>query len=179
VALVTLWWMLLLGPTAQANNPSLADTLLWMHDFVAANGRANSRQDSDTNQVCTTGEHCEERIDKFHFESKGCSATITHDLTIAKVLESKETHTFNLKDLDPNTVFVEDDKTFQGVFATTFNDKDLIKYTDRGVLNGERVTSNLDAHTAYVGFRDTQAAQRFAKAWKHAIAICGGKPSAF
>ncbi len=179
MALVTLWVMLLFGPTAQANNPSLADTLVWMHDFVAANGRSDSRQDADTNQVCTTGEHCEVRIDKFHFESKGCSATITHDLTIAKVLESKETHTFNLKDLDPNTIFVEDDKTFQGVWATTFNDKDLIKYTDRGVLNGERVSSNLDAHTVYVGFRDAQAAQRFAKAWKHAITLCGGKPSVF
>ncbi len=59
------------------------------------------------------------------------------------------------------------------------HDRDLIKFTDRGVLNGERVSSNFDAHTVYVGFRDAQAAQRFAKAWKHAIDLCGGKLSAF
>jgi hypothetical protein len=179
VALVTLWLTLLLGPTAQSDGPSLADTLKWMHNFVTANGTSNSKQNADSNEVCTTGPRCEVRTDKFRFDSKGCSVTITHDAAIGSDYENERTGMVNLKDLDPNSVAVEDDKMFQGVWATTFNDRAVVKITDRGVVNGKNVSMDSTETTVGVGFRDRQDAQGFANAWKHVIILCSGKPSAF
>lgn len=81
------------APKATAGEPSLQETQAWMHNFAA--GRAYGFTRNGTS-VQTT------------FEGAGCSTTMTWSITSAKdSSKTKETISFSLGDLDPNTAKAE------------------------------------------------------------------------
>jgi len=133
---------------------------------------------------------------------------------------------FNLKDIDPNSISIEnacepfetsagpstgwncEDKQGKFLIAKTVNSESKIHeestglswksgYTpeDGGKLveqlckklpgNGaycdepERKNKPSDLTSIELGFSTPEYAKRFAKAFKHAVTLCGGKPSAF
>jgi len=91
------------GATAYAQQPvSLEDTLQWMHNFAADNGKQYSGQKNTDNGPCKLGTpDCEERHDVTTFDSQCCSATITWSVTLNYKDVGTHAYRFSLKDLDP------------------------------------------------------------------------------
>jgi hypothetical protein len=109
------------------------------------------------------------------FTYKGCE--VTHHTNSSG--RSGGLHdTFNLRDIDPNSIQVakepEGSRDYVGVSAqvklSTRNDLSLLDYT-----------GNVTGKTSFDSFNitDSEYAERFAKAFKHAVELCGGKPSTF
>jgi hypothetical protein len=76
--------------------------------------------------------------------------------------------TYSLKDIDPQSLEVE--RQNGGFFAVMF---DTTNAQDKINMNGSAFSSwvvNLD---------NGEYAKRFAKAFRHAVVLCGGKPSTF
>jgi hypothetical protein len=80
----------------------------------------------------------------------------------------------NLSDIDPNTVSLH--KTPQGDYefqAKTRNNERTIQHTSES-------SNTLELATDSIAFRlDPSYGPRFTKAFKHAVVLCGGKPSIF
>src|SRR5712664_597937 len=116
--------MAIAGATAYAKQPvSLKDTLQWMHNFVAENGRQYTGQKNPDNGPCELGTpNCEQRHDVSTFDSKGCSATVTWSVTLNYKDVGTHTYRFSLKDLDPKSVTWAKDMPFENaVIADTAN----------------------------------------------------------
>jgi hypothetical protein len=165
--------------TAQAN---LNETLTWMHNFAADNASQTAGQSSTDNQRCELGTpHCQIRRDETTFDSQGCDATIRWSITFD--YQDFGTYTFrvSLKNLDPNSVTVVKDKPFEiGVHAETTNSAKLVTETFSSPKGDESILRTPSTRTwVELVFADQDYANRFAKALRHAIHLCGGKPSAF
>jgi hypothetical protein len=165
------------GASTQTANANLTTTLQWMHDFVATNGHTSST----SNPTCKPGETCKLRIDDFSFTSKGCSVVTTWKVRIGiNDFYDTVTDIFSLKDLDPSHITVEDDEMFWGTWVATFNNRELVKeHTEGQNAPGEPAALDGNSDMTHVGFHTQEQANRFAKALKHAIALCGGRSSAF
>jgi hypothetical protein len=80
--------MTIASVTAYAQQPvSLKETLEWMQNFAADNGRQNVGQRNTDNGRCELGTaDCEQRKDVTTFDSQGCSATEKWSVTLAPSL---------------------------------------------------------------------------------------------
>lgn len=138
--------------TKTESEPSLQETQTWMHSFVADRG-SNAT-----------------------YDGRGCSGTITWPDS-----EGYTTFSFSFKDLDPNTA-----KSVQTVVSppalrniwratavTTNNLKKVVVY------DSHKKESTEDTVIEGIPFLASEDAERFAKALRHMIVLCGGKPSAF
>jgi len=169
--------------TAQAQQPvSLKETLEWMHNFAADNGRQYAGQRNTDNGRCELGTpNCEERHDVTTFDSQGCSATIMWTITLNYKDAGTYTYRFSLKDLDPKSVAWVKDMPFENaVDAETVNSakKVNVVFTPPAGATGDKFSNEPQTGVALV-FDNGDHAKRFVKAFKHAIQLCGGKPSAF
>ncbi len=164
--------------TAYAQQPaSLEDTLAWMHNFVADNGSQFTGQRNTDKGLCKLGTpNCEPRHDVTTFDSHGCLATITWSVTLNYKDVGTHTYHFSLKDLDPNSVALVKDNPFENavVAETTKSEKSVTEsFTQPGGKAEEK-----NKHTwVELGFDNGDNARRFAKAFKQAIQLCGGKAS--
>ena len=157
---------------------NLKDTLLWMHNFVADNGSQFVGQRNPDNGSCELGTpNCEQRHDVSTFDSQGCSATVKWLVTLNYKDIGAHTYQFSLKDLDPKSVAVVKDKPFQNavLVETTNSEK---KVTESFIMPGSKTEESKHTWVELV-FDSEDSAKRFAKALKHAVQLCGGKPSAF
>jgi hypothetical protein len=141
----------------QASGPSLADTLEWLH-------RSSLAESLEP----INGTHID-------FESSGCSVEVTEYREQAGAgfwIKNR----FSLADIDRMSVTIDHDSTFKdfvGVYIYTTNDRDKILHTSNSLpADGLMVNE-------YYFFTPSEYAPRFAKALKHAVQLCGGKPSAF
>ncbi len=161
---------------------SLRDTLEWMHNFVADNGRQYSGQKDPENGPCELSTpNCEQRRDVSTFESQGCAATITWSVTLNFKVVGTHTYRFSLKDLDPKSVAWVKDMPFENaVTAATANNakKVNVTFTPPAGATWDQSLNEPQTFVALV-FDNGDHAQRFVKAFKHAIRLCGGKPSQF
>jgi hypothetical protein len=167
--------MLLTSPliTASANaqdtsqKPSLKDTTEWIHDFVEEAGHA-----ADTEFFPGT----------WHVAFDECAVRIVED--VAGIVDTQR---FNLKDIDLNAVQSDD---FGGRFNSTFKAAFMVKLGGRnfrplvaetsGSKNGTGTTNGTHNFTsASLGLSAEAAANRVAKAFRHAIQLCGGKATAY
>jgi hypothetical protein len=134
------------------SEPSLQDTQTWMHSFVADRGSGAT------------------------YEGKDCSGTITWPDK-----NGCTSFSFSFKDLDPNTA-----KSVQTVVSppalmnmwratavTTSNLKKVVVY------DSHTKGSTQDTVIEGISFLTSEDAERFAKALRHMIVVCGGKPSPF
>jgi hypothetical protein len=155
-------------------DPTLEETLSWMHDFTVSRPSISSHGNYSAS-VKTS--------DKWIFASNGCSASITDNLDSWDTAGADHTvfheiHTtkFSLKDLDPSTMNVTDGfpavANAHGVFISTFNEKNVVNFFDKE-------TALANVNKVEIDFAARTDAERFAKAFRHAVILCGGKPSAF
>jgi hypothetical protein len=137
-----------------SGEPSLQESQAWMHDFVADRGTGAT------------------------FEGSGCSATI-----VWLGLDGRQYLSFNfsLKDLDSNTAssvhtIVSPPASSNMWRATAVTTNNLKKVA---VYNYDTKETVQDSVIEGIPFRSSEDADRFAKALRHAIVLCGGKPSPF
>jgi hypothetical protein len=136
-----------------ASEPNLQETEAWMHDFVADRGTGAT------------------------FEGSGCSGSITW-------LDKGSpyyTFRFSFGDLDPNTAksgqtVMSPPPALQMWRATAVTTNNLRKVD---VYNHQTNQRTQDSVIEGIPFSSVDDANRFAKALRRAIVLCGGKPSAF
>jgi len=172
--------MVIVGATAYAQQPaSLEDTLVWMDNFAADHGSQFTGQRNTDKGACKLGTaNCEPRHDVTTFDSHGCLATIKWSVAVNYKDFGTHTYYFSLKDLDPISVASVKDNPFENAVAveTTNSEKKVTEsFTPAG---GKAVEKHKHARVELV-FDNGDNARRFVKAFKRAIQLCGGKPSAF
>ena len=172
--------MVIVSLTAYAQQPdSLEETLAWMHNFVADNGRQFTGERNTDKGACKLGTpNCEPRQDVTTFDGQGCLATIKWSVALNYKDAGTHTYHFSLKDLEPNSVASGKDNPFENavVVETTNSEKRVMEsFTLPGGKAEER---NKHARVELV-FDKGDNARRFVKAFKRAIQLCGGKPSVF
>ncbi len=173
----------ILAVTAHAQQPvSLKETLEWMHNFAADNGRQYVGQRNTDNGRCELGTpDCERRNDVTTFDSQGCSATVKWSVTLSYKDVGTHTYRFSLKDLDPKSVVWVKDMPFENaVIADTANSmkKVNVVFTPPASVTWDKSLDEPQTFVALV-FDNGDHAKRFVKAFKHAIQLCGAKPSPF
>jgi hypothetical protein len=168
-----------------AQAQSLKETTDWLHDFMQANGSLFS---VDANWH-----------DRYQVTANGCEVTIQHDTEDLSCTKPKnkgachggplvETHhfrqLFNLKDIDHARITVDSNPSFRGdsVNLVTLNERPLVTnsmtFVDGGKFRKQSWVDD-DSRRAYVVLPHPEAAKRVAKAFQHAVALCGGKASPF
>jgi hypothetical protein len=170
--------MVIVSVNAYAQQPAgLEDTLVWMHNFAADNGSQFTGERNTDKGACKLGTaNCEPRHDVTTFDSHGCLATITWSVALNYKDVGMHTYHFSLKDLDPNSVASVKDNPFENAVAveTTNTEK---RVTESFALPSGKVEQR-DKHTRVeLVFDKGENARRFVNAFKHAIQLCGGKPS--
>jgi hypothetical protein len=171
--------LVFVGLTANAQNiasVSLKDTLEWMHNFSADHATQLTGHGGGGDGICKIGTpNCVERFDSTTFGSQGCSATLTWLITLDGHEWNKDIYQFSLKDLDPESVtFGKSWPFLLAVHAETTNNEKKVYQ----VINGRVPTDGAQTFIEVV-FNYPDDGKRFAKALKHAIKLCGGKPSVF
>ena len=136
-----------------AGEPGLQETQGWMNSFVADRGVGST------------------------YAGGGCSGAVTW----LKNDSPYYTFSFSLGDLDSNTVTsvhaVVSPPALQNVWrvtAVTTNKLQKVAFD-----NHQTEQPTHDSGIEGINFRSNEDADRFAKALRHAIVLCGGKPSAF
>jgi hypothetical protein len=136
-----------------ADEPSLQETQAWIRTFVADRGAGAT------------------------LEGSGCSATIIW-LENGRPIYS---FSFSFKDLDPNTArsvhsIISPPALYNMWRATAVTTNNLKKVA---VYNYDSKETVQDSVIEGIPFRSSEDADRFAKALRHAIVLCDGKPSPF
>jgi hypothetical protein len=160
------------GAVAQ-NGPSLQETTTWIHDFVETHGTVPTWEDAHETDVTKfdisfMGDGCITAIDSH--------TTLSIDGTVSKFWER---YTFSLRNIDPRTVTAFDAESYSGIrFATTNNRKNILNLYPRHGGAGDTVSANEEYSTGF-SVDSNNGGHRLAKAFRHAVELCGGKPSAF
>jgi len=130
------------------------------------------------NQSCDLGPDCQQRHDVSPFDSRGCAVTVTWTITIGFKDNGTYTYRVSLKDLDPDTVKWTKDRPFEN--AVHVDTTNSVKAIAEAFSPPAGKAEEGDKQTWVELVFDNKAdAERFVKAFKHAIRLCGGKPSAF
>jgi hypothetical protein len=147
---------------AKAQAPTLTETLEWLRG-------ASNKESSDGNTHIT-----------FESDDKTCAATIT-ETRVKAGPEFWIRMSFSLADIDPADIQVEDlakgelKKSFEGQSSVRFH---TTNYRDRIIHTSNNFSKAIPA-SDYVVFTNDWFAPRFARAFKRAVVLCGGKPSSF
>jgi hypothetical protein len=182
---MTLMFLLLLVALTQqpkTAQPNLKETLTWMHNFAADNANQIVGQSSTDNQRCELGTpNCQDRRDETTFDGESCDATIKWTITFDYQNHGTYTYRVSLKNLDPNSVTIVKDLPFEiAVHSETTNSAKLVAQTFSPPMGKQSILDTPSTQTwVELVFADKDHANRFAKALRRAIHLCGGKPSAF
>ena len=181
---LTLLLLAVLNQQAKTAQPTLKETLTWMHNFADDNASQTVGQSSTGNQRCELGTpNCQNRHDETTFDSQGCDATVRWSISLDYKDLGTYTHRVSLKNLDPNSVSVIKDRPFDiAVMVETTNSERLVAEEFFPPKDKQTTSVPREPKTqtfVELVFPDQDYANRFAKALRHAIHLCGGKPSAF
>jgi hypothetical protein len=165
-AATTVVVLVLGGLAVGQSGPTFKDTLRWLH---------NASEYHSTWVKVTGGGS---RLDSIEVPLEN---TCSHFVIIARTQTQsllQGTNTMDLRAIDPTQISVEmvKGKSSSYLWVNTTNDEAAIRQTTM-IDDVEKNTSD----TAGIGlfFGDRDFSQRFAKAFRHAVELCGGKPSAF
>ena len=189
-----------LASFSQDAPPSLSETLAWMEKtFNPDEGRLRYGEYAEYSQ----GKIWLRKTETFGY--MGCKMTL-HEEDDSRAAFPGSWHTsrnysFNLHDIDPTTFEISTHNSKYGGIPCTTNipgmtcdmEQIFFKTTDKNLLIDEKITTisngtQANNHKKYgtnKTFRgdfylnNLEYADRFAKAFRHAIALCGGKPSPF
>ena len=147
---------------AQTKDPSLKDTLEWMHSAFPDSQSLTATMAGQTREL----------------NSSDCTVTITDrwkDKETKKM--AKRDTVIDLSLIDPDSIKAYVDNVIPGdkdqgdvVLVTTDDKKNIVEKSTGKPYYTER---------EFISFIGIEYAERFAKALKHAVALCGGKPSTF
>jgi hypothetical protein len=174
--------------------PSLSETVAWMeqtynpHEGGFGHGQTRHYPPSWTvyteNTETLSADGCALIL---HFNSTSGTLASGHTL-------SSTTFTFNLKDVDPKSIAVTPDDSQLGQKCSATEeakrggstcDQADIDFSIRNdaplveVETGSPPSRQRKAHDAFLLVNDPEYAQRLASALRHAVELCGGKPSPF
>jgi hypothetical protein len=191
--------LIMIAPsTAQAEGASLAETLAWMdntfnpHEHSSGHGRWETFSVSKPFQRRTT-----------RFTYNGCMLTFsTNGGVLVENYQDTSSFTVNLKDVDPNSIRT---KAYSSQVAgmaceawpsldmecdiaeMTFETRNQVPFIEGQShfvypeLKGKDHNSYYTGKSfeAGIGIDDVKYAARFENAFRHAVTLCGGRPSAF
>ena len=171
--------VVIVSATVYAQQPaSLEDTLVWMDNFVADHGSQFTGQRNTDKGSCKLGApNCELRHDVTTFDSHGCLATIKWSIVLNYKDLGTHTYHFSLRDLDPNSVASVKDNPFENAVVAETTNREKGVTESFALPGGKPEERNKHAWVALV-FDKGDNARRFAKDFKYAIQLCGGKASA-
>jgi len=175
---------------SEAKSPTLSETLEWMKSTLGPKGFVDSVRNGYNKYEAVPGKTSYTETIK-SFSHDGCRIKIvkiadTVDPVIGGEYVAQYTDEFDLSDFDPRTVDSQSgDGELKGhvvTFSTT-NDKKLIRCSSI-TLNGKDAGKPSPCvpatdDTEQLRFSSENYTQRFSKALRHAITLCGGKRSTF
>jgi hypothetical protein len=154
--------LLVIAPQAvlgqsKAHTPNLSETLQWL-DGVP---REESGYDAGGRF----------RLGYFEFDSKSCDVTLTEHRRTDQTDKAVFVYSFALGDIDPSDIHIESLNSILlfgdvGIRFHTRNHKNTINHSGLRVSHIDLITTD-------------HFASRFKKGFKHAIELCGGKPSSY
>jgi hypothetical protein len=170
-------------------SPSLSETLEWMKSSLGPTGIVQSDRNGYNKYEAVPGKTSyTEIIKSFSYDS--CRVKVVKVAETVNPLVgdymAQYADEFTLSDFDPDTVKTNTgDGNLRGhiVVFSTINDKKMI-HCSSITLNGKDAGQPSECvpaldDTEQLRFSSTEYTERFAKALRHAIKLCGGKPSAF
>ncbi|HZT35422.1 MAG TPA: hypothetical protein VFA15_05860 [Nitrososphaera sp.] len=146
------------APPSQKNTdatgePSLAETLGWIQQKLTTGAGMYSKADKTRIKIDGVRvDDCTITYNEF-FDSDGAGGDVDTS--------------FQLKDIDPSSIKVED---FLGGFVVRYNTLDSKQAINR---SGRKVDKG------FIAFQEQDLAARFARALTHAIKLCAGKREPF
>jgi hypothetical protein len=156
-----------------AQNPSLKDTLDWMHSAFSDNQSKTAFLAGHTRELNYV-------IGKDGTPS--CAITIVDHWTNNEGKPTSRYTEIDLSLIDPGSILFYRDtvEKEKGVGEMTFaatNDKKVI--IEKTTINNKPYGLFFETNKEWIGFIGPEYAERFAKALKHAVELCDGKPSTF
>ena len=154
----------------QANpRPSLKETLEWMHNAFPESEGMSAFKLGQTREL--------EYVDGKNNEPPSCTITLVDHWKVNGKPVKRDT-IIDLSLIDPESVqSYREDLVEQGTGVMTFvatNDKKVIIEKTSGREDKPYLT-----HREFISFIGTDYAERFVKAFKNAVILCGGKASTF
>ena len=121
--------------------------------------------------------------DKRELTFSGCTATIRQDWTTDSASVRRET-IIDLSLIDPRSIqsYAGDlgsEKKIGILMLTATNDKKVITATAENTVTKAPIGKPFSSEHLWLYFIAPDLAERFAKAFRHAVELCSGKPSAF
>jgi hypothetical protein len=186
----------------EADEPSLSETLGWMDSTYNPQGTSPGHGKWET----FTSDGKVYRVFQrrtTHFTYNGCSVSVlTQGGLLADQYQDTASHTFNLGDIDPGSIHTTAyDSRLAATSCEAFPDAGMICDIAEMIFQTRNQTLAIDAdyhfvypklqgsdHDSYsesktyeaaIPLDDVKYAVRFEKAFRHAVVLCGGKPSAF
>lgn len=187
---------------AAAQPPSLTETLEWMDSTYNSHRVTGGSFGHGIREEANGGKPFRRETESFAY--KGCEMTLTFrdDPSLpSKEMITDHTDTFNLGDIDPSSI-----KIFQydsqhgglncGISPQTMTcNMEIIEFQTRNQKPRIRTSSHAvfpklrgrdheskSSSTSFVSafyLDDVEYGKRFETAFRHAVALCGGKPSTF
>lgn len=202
-------WVLLLAlvpaalAPAQAEEPSLAETLAWMDSTYNPHERSGGGFGHGREEIFSEGKPFKRRFSFFTHEN--CTITLSNQddptAPLYSDLYTSAVYNFNLRDIDPASIKIYRYDAQAGGLSCdvdsqhmicdvaeiefeTRNQTPLIKENLHIVwpkLQGSEHEAHNNKPTFVATFYvdNSEYADRFAKAFRHAVALCGGKASPF
>jgi hypothetical protein len=189
--------------SAGDGQPSLAETLAWMDSTYNPHMGAGGSWGHGREEIFSAGRAFKRRISTFEYD--GCNFTINQkdDPTapLYSDLYTSSTFKFNLRDIDLKSIKLERLDPQYGGLSCDYNTGGMIctiaemeiETQNQAPLMTERFHivwpklkgsehEAFDSKETFVSalyFDDAEYAERFSKALRHAVTLCGGKSSPF
>lgn len=188
---------------AGAEEPSLSETLVWMDSTYNPHQEEGGSWGHGREEIFSAGKPFKRRSSTFSYDDCNITLRTNDDPTtpLYRELYSSYVYSFNLKDIDPNSIrlsFFDPqlgglscDWELPGMVCSiaemeleTRNQLPLMEEDFHLVypkLSGNEHDVRRTDKTFVAAFfiDDAKYAERFAKAFRHAIELCGGKASPF
>ena len=188
---------------AQDREPSLTETLSWMDRTYNPHRDAGGAWGHGIEEIYSSGKLFKRRTSTFTYD--GCQISLNMQDDPASPLYSNlytsSVYHFNLRDIDQSSIklYLFDpqygglscdfnqgnmvcsiaEMEFQTRNQTPLMDEDLHIVWPKLKGNEHEARKSRKTFVAEFYIDDAQYANRFAKAFRHAIALCGGEPSPF
>ena len=151
----------------ELSTPSLNDTLLWMQATFPMSQTLAAQRAGDKRELTFSG----------------CTATIRQHWATDGPSVRRET-IIDLSLIDPRSIqsYAGDlgsEKKIGILMLTATNDKKVITATAENTVTKAPIGKPFSSEHLWLYFIAPDLAERFAKAFRHAVELCSGRPSAF
>jgi hypothetical protein len=180
--------------SAQSEGPSLSETLAWMDSTYNPHSNGGS-WGHGRREIYGSGKLLSNHIASFEYD--GCSMIITVTEDPIDPIYNKDypsiSYKFNLGDIDPVSLrTIKSESWYGGIACNIGNDSacdlaeiDFQTHNQLPLIERDYPNSPPEfrgvTHTMEADFilDDIPYSVRFARAFRHAVELCGGKPSTF